>query len=216
MFYIVIILLIILIGTILYNYVFFYEKVYVIIMPRLNHSSKYLILYSTFAGFISAWAISGLLVIVDIVSQTPIGTFFAVIGTSLGFYDPAVSQYIGFALHIATGTVAGNIFGQVALFWNKLFPSNFKRGITYGIILGVSLWIVLFLPLTIFIIQPKLDAFAESAPNQYLFGIADQFKGLYPLVVIGSLAFHIIYGIIFGFIVWRMVELKNVVQTNKE
>jgi hypothetical protein len=38
-----------------------------------------LILYSTFAGFISAWAISGLLVIVDILSQTPIGTFFAVI-----------------------------------------------------------------------------------------------------------------------------------------
>jgi hypothetical protein len=185
-------------------------------MPRFDHSSKYLILYSTFAGFISAWAISGLLVIVDIVSQTPIGTFFAVIGTSLGFYDPAVSQYIGFALHIATGTVAGNIFGQVALFWNKLFPSNFKRGITYGIILGVSLWIVLFLPLTIFIIQPKLDAFAESAPNQYLFGIAEHFQGLYPLVIIGSLGFHIIYGIIFGFIVWRMVELKNVVQTNKE
>ena len=196
--------------------IFLYEKVYVIIMPKLDHSSKYLILYSTFAGFISAWAISGLLVIVDIVSQTPIGTFFAVIGTSLGFYDPAVSQYIGFALHIATGTVAGNIFGQVALFWNKLFPSNFKRGITYGIILGVSLWIVLFLPLTIFIIQPKLDAFAESAPNQYLFGIADQFQGLYPLVIIGSLGFHIIYGIIFGFIVWRMVDLKNVVQTNKE
>jgi hypothetical protein len=199
-----------------YNIIVLYEKVYVIIMPKLDHSSKYLILYSTFAGFISAWAISGLLVIVDIVSQTPIGTFFAVIGTSLSFYDPAVSQYIGFALHIATGTVAGNIFGQVALFWNKLFPSNFKRGITYGIILGVSLWIVLFLPLTIFIIQPKLDAFAESAPNQYLFGIADQFQGLYPLVVIGSLGFHIIYGIIFGFIVWRMVELKNVVQTNKE
>jgi hypothetical protein len=200
----------------MYNIIVLYEKVYVIIMPKLDHSSKYLILYSTFAGFISAWAISGLLVIVDIVSQTPIGTFFAVIGTSLGFYDPAVSQYIGFALHIATGTVAGNIFGQVALFWNKLFPSNFKRGITYGIILGVSLWIVLFLPLTIFIIQPKLDAFAESAPNQYLFGIADQFQGLYPLVVIGSLGFHIIYGIIFGFIIWRMVELKNVVQTNKE
>jgi hypothetical protein len=199
-----------------YNIIVLYEKVYVIIMPKLDHSSKYLILYSTFAGFISAWAISGLLVIVDIVSQTPIGTFFAVIGTSLGFYDPAVSQYIGFALHIATGTVAGNIFGQVALFWNKLFPSNFKRGITYGIILGVSLWIVLFLPLTIFIIQPKLDAFAESAPNQYLFGIADQFQGLYPLVIIGSLGFHIIYGIIFGFIVWRMVDLKNVVQTNKE
>lgn len=187
-----------------------------IIVLKHDHSSKYLILYSTFAGFISAWAISGLLVIVDIVSQTSIGTFFAVIGTSLGFYDPAVSQYIGFALHIATGTVAGNIFGQVALFWNKLFPSNFKRGITFGIITGVSLWIVLFLPLATFIIQPKLDAFVVSAPNQYLFGIADHFQGLYPLVAIGSLGFHIIYGILFGFMVWRMIELKTVGQTNKE
>jgi hypothetical protein len=185
-------------------------------MFKLDHSSKYsskyLILYSTFAGFISAWAISGLLVIVDIISQTPIGTFFAVIGTSLGFYDPTISQYSGFALHIATGTVAGNIFGQVALFWNKLFPYNFKKGITYGIVTGVSLWIVLFLPLATFIIQPKLDAFAVSAPNQYLFGIADHFQGLYPLVAIGSLGFHIIYGIIFGFIVWRMIELKTLVQ----
>jgi len=185
-------------------------------MFKFDLSSKYLILYSTFAGFITAWAISGLLVIVDIISQTPIGTFFAVIGTSLGFYDPAISQYIGFALHIATGTVAGNIFGQVSLFWNKLFPYNFKRGVTYGIIAGISLWIVLFLPLATFIIQPKLDAFVVSAPNQYLFGIGDHFQGLYPLVTLGSLGFHIIYGIIFGFMLWKMIELKTFVQTNKK
>jgi hypothetical protein len=183
---------------------------------KLNHRSKFVILYSTLAGLISSWAISGLLIIVDIVSQTPIGTFFAVIGSSLGYQDTSVSQYIGFALHIATGTVAGNIFGQVALFWNKLFPHNLKRGITYGIIVGVSLWIVLFLPLSTFVIQPKLDAFALSAPNQYLFGIADHFQGLYPLVAIGSLGFHIIYGIILGFMVWRMIELKVFVPIKKE
>ena len=183
---------------------------------KLNHRSKFVILYSTLAGFISSWAISGLLIIVDIVSQTPIGTFFAVIGSSLGYQDTSVSQYIGFALHIATGTVAGNIFGQVTLFWNKLFPHNLKRGITYGIIVGVSLWIVLFLPLSTFVIQPKLDAFALSAPNQYLFGIADHFQGLYPLVAIGSLGFHIIYGIILGFMVWRMIELKVFVPIKKE
>ncbi|MDF2737041.1 MAG: hypothetical protein K0S93_897 [Nitrososphaeraceae archaeon] len=183
---------------------------------KLNHRSKFVILYSTLAGFICSWAISGLLIIVDIVSQTPIGTFFAVIGSSLGYQDTSVSQYIGFALHIATGTVAGNIFGQVALFWNKLFPYNLKRGITYGIIVGVSLWIVLFLPLSTFVIQPKLDAFALSAPNQYLFGIADHFQGLYPLVAIGSLGFHIIYGIILGFMVWRMIELKVFVPIKKE
>ena len=53
------------------------------------NSGRQFIIYCSLAGFISAWAISGLLVIVDIISGTPAGTFFAVIGASLGFNDPA-------------------------------------------------------------------------------------------------------------------------------
>lgn len=55
---------------------------------------KMYILYCTIAGFISVWAISGLLVLVDYMSGTPVGTFFAVIGISLGINDPALAQYI--------------------------------------------------------------------------------------------------------------------------
>lgn len=55
-------------------------------------NQRQLIMYCSLAGFISAWAISGLLVIVDVVSGTPAGTFFAVIGISLGFSDPASAQ----------------------------------------------------------------------------------------------------------------------------
>jgi hypothetical protein len=57
------------------------------------------IVYCTIAGFISVWAISGLLVHVDYDSGTPAGTFFAVIGLSLGIDDPALAQYISFGLH---------------------------------------------------------------------------------------------------------------------
>ncbi|MGA7692058.1 MAG: hypothetical protein WCA61_07130, partial [Nitrososphaeraceae archaeon] len=56
---------------------------------------KLFILYCSLAGFICAWAISGLLVIVDIISGAPAGTFFAVIGISLGFSDPVTAQYVG-------------------------------------------------------------------------------------------------------------------------
>ena len=83
-------------------------------MQRQN-DQKLFILYCSLAGFISAWAISGLLVIVDIISGTPAGTFFAVIGISLGFSDPVSAQYVGFLLHVITGMVAGNVFGQVSL-----------------------------------------------------------------------------------------------------
>ena len=37
-------------------------------------SSKLYILYCSLAGVIAAWAISGLLTIVDFISQTPTGT----------------------------------------------------------------------------------------------------------------------------------------------
>jgi hypothetical protein len=173
-----------------------------------QNTPKMLIVYCTLAGLISAWGISGLLVLVDAASGTPPGTFFAVIGLSLGFNDPTSAQYIGLGLHILTGTVAGNIFGQIALFWRKLIPYNVNRGVYLGLIVGVTLWAVLFLPLTIFGIMPSLDAFIASAPNAYVNNIANYFTGLYPVIIGGSLLFHIIYGAIFGLMAGRMAELR--------
>ena len=115
-------------------------------LQKIHNTPKMVILYCTLAGLISALIISGLLEVIDFASGTPSGTFFAVIGLSLGFNDPASAQYIGYGLHILTGTVAGNIFGQMALFWRRLIPYNMKRGISLGLLLGISLWAVLFAP----------------------------------------------------------------------
>jgi hypothetical protein len=179
------------------------------------NSRRQFILYCSLAGFISAWAISGLLVIVDVISGTPPGTFFAVIGALLGFNDPASAQYIGFALHIMTGMAAGNIFGQISLFWSKIAPYNSREGVVRGMVVGIALWTVLFVPLATFAIQPRLDSFAYSAPNQYIYNIAGHFKGLYAVVIGGSLVFHLIYGALLGFISGRITEIGVFVKTNK-
>jgi hypothetical protein len=171
-------------------------------------TSKVFIVYCTIAGLISAAGISGLLVIVDIASKSPEGTFFAVIGISLGITDPTTAQYVGLGLHILTGTAAGNIFGQLVLFWRKLVPSDAKRGILLGMVVGIALWFVLFFPLATFGIQKMLDEFVVSAPNTYVNNIALRFQGLYPLVVGGSLLFHLVYGCILGIIAGRMAELR--------
>src|SRR4026208_501647 len=179
------------------------------------NSRRQFILYCSLAGFISAWAISGLLVIIDVISGTPAGTFFAVIGVSLGFNDPASAQYIGFALHIMTGMAAGNIFGQISLFWSKIAPYNSREGVVTGMVVGITLWTVLFVPLATFAIQPRLDSFAYSAPNQYIYNIASHFKELYTVIIGGSLVFHLIYGALIGFISGRMTEIGVFVKTNK-
>jgi len=176
---------------------------------KIEKKSGYLLAYCTLAGLLSSILISGLLFGLDFISKTPSGTFFAVIGSSLGFYDSNTSPYVGLLLHFATGTVGGNLLGQGAIFWNRLIPFGIKYGIILGIITGISLWLVLFLPLTTYIIQPKLDMFNFSAPNQYVFVIAQHFQGLYMAVVIGSFFFHIIYGIILGIIAGRLIELKH-------
>ena len=58
---------------------------------------------------------------------------------SLGFDDPVSAQYIGFALHIMTGMAAGNVFGQISLFWSKIAPYNSKEGIVKGMVIGNSI-----------------------------------------------------------------------------
>ena len=74
-------------------------------------------------------------------------------------------------------------------------------------IVGMALWAVLFVPLATFGIQPRLDSFAYSAPNQYIYNIAGHFQELYPIIIGGSLVFHLIYGALAGFISGRMTEI---------
>ncbi|MGA6989237.1 MAG: hypothetical protein WBX81_02380 [Nitrososphaeraceae archaeon] len=177
-------------------------------LQKIDYTPKMLIVYCTLAGLISALIISGLLEVIDFASGTPSGTFFAVIGLSLGFNDPASAQYIGYGLHILTGTVAGNIFGQLALFWRKLIPYSMKRGISLGLLLGISLWAVLFAPLATFGIQPKLDTFMITEANTYAHSIANHFAGLYYFVLGASLLFHLVYGAVFGLLAGRMTGVK--------
>jgi hypothetical protein len=175
---------------------------------RLKESKSFL-LYCSFAGFIAAWAISGMLAIIDIVSQTPVGTFFAVIGISLGFEDVTSAQFIGFGLHLLTGLTAGNIYGQLAIFWPKLSPYNVYNGLFMGMIVGIALWAVLFFPLATFGIQSQLDAYALSAPNYEIGMIASHFNGLYYVIIGSAFAFHMVYGSIMGLIASRLYALRQ-------
>lgn len=177
-------------------------------LQKIDSTPKMTIAYCSLAGLISAMIISGLLAVIDLASGTPTGTFFAVIGLSLGFNDPTTAQYVGLGLHTLTGTVAGNIFGQIALFWRKLMPYNIKMGVSLGLLLGISLWAVLFAPVATFGIQPKLDTFMIIDANTYAHSVANHFAGLYYFVLGASLLFHLVYGAVFGLLAGRMTGVK--------
>jgi len=111
-------------------------------------------------------------------------------------------------LHLLTGLTAGNIFGQISIFWRGLSPYNSQHGIVMGMVVGMLLWAISFLPLTTFIIQPQLDSFANfMVPNQYVYSIASHFQDLYYIIIGGSCMFHLVYGVLFGYIAGRMSEV---------
>ncbi len=171
--------------------------------------SKLFIIYCTLAGFIAAWGISGLLVIIDLISQTPAGSFFGAIGISLGYYDPVNAPLVGFVLHILTGTIAGNIFGQVSLFWKRISPYDSKHGLKTGTVVGGVLWTTLFVPVAVLVMQPMLDSFNLGiTPNQYVYSVASTFSNLFGIIIFGSLVFHLIYGALMGFMAGKMWEIK--------
>ena len=176
---------------------------------NIHESPKMFILYCSLAGFIAAWGISGLLVCIDLISQSPPGSFFGVIGISLGYYDPFTAQLIGFVLHVITGTIAGNIYGQVSLFWKRMSPYSARHGLKTGMIVGVVLWAVFFVPVASLLIQPMIDNFNSGiTPNQYVYSVASSFNGLYGIIIGGSLIFHLIYGALLGYMSGRMTDIK--------
>jgi hypothetical protein len=83
-----------------------------------------------------------------------------------------------------------------------------KRGVSFGLLLGISLWAVLFAPLATFGIQPKLDTFMITEANTYAHSIANHFAGLYYFVLGVSLLFHLVYGVVFGLLAGRMTGAK--------
>ena len=173
--------------------------------------------YGAIAGLIATWSISTAIAASELELGLPISTFYAVIGISLGSNDFIASAYLGFGLHLLTGTILGAIIGGIAVRVEsqKNITNVFSpyRSILMGIGTGILLWLVLFLPVTALIIQPSIDRIAEilslgqnSTPAS-AFGIdnlGQSFRG----IAISAVAFHIVWGAIFGFIISSLLRIR--------
>ncbi len=157
--------------------------------------------YGSIAGLIATWSISTAIAASELELGLPISTFYAIIGLSLGSNDFISSAYLGFGLHLATGTILGAVIGGLAVRveMRKNITNIFNpyRSILMGIGTGIIVWLVLFLPVTALVIQPSIDRIAEIlslGQNNTPFSVFDSdnlsqsFRG----IAISAVAFHII------------------------
>ena len=114
-------------------------------------------IFGAIAGFIATWSISTAIAASELELGQQIGTFYSIIGIALGFNNAVNSAYLGFGLHIITGSIVGAILGAVATKWKKTSLLNPYKGTLVGAGAGIAIWLILFLPITALLIQPSIN-----------------------------------------------------------
>src|ERR671925_1743301 len=173
--------------------------------------------YGAIAGLIATWSISTAIAASELELGLPISTFYSIIGVSLGSIDFITAAYLGFGLHLITGTILGAIIGGIAVKVEsrKNITNVFSpyKSILMGIGTGILVWLVLFLPLTALIIQPSIGRIAEilslgqSNPQFSLFNI-DNLGQSFSGIAISAIVFHVVWGAIFGYIISSLLRIR--------
>jgi hypothetical protein len=156
------------------------------------------------AGLISSLAISGLLLLVERISELPVGTFYLVLVSALlQTQEYAMNMAaLGFLMHLAAGSIIGLAL-SVPLASKRSFAASGKYAPAYGLAAGFALWCVLFLPITFGIMLPLLNSIDSQAtirqqmPAGQVYAIATgDLLTIMDRVIIGSLAFNMFYGLL--------------------
>ncbi|MDQ4023188.1 MAG: hypothetical protein M3224_05635 [Thermoproteota archaeon] len=172
--------------------------------------------YGLIAGFVSSLAISGLLLLVEKAISLPVGTFYLMISST--FIDPqeyySLNKILfGFILHITAGSIIGFIMCiPFTVFKDNSLRSMQRYAVPYGLGFGFALWSFLFIPVTLWIILPILDASQERTLIQEVPAQADvmfttdRVAMLVDRITIGAVAFNMLYGLLTAIIIKTLSE----------
>jgi hypothetical protein len=152
------------------------------------------------AGLTAAWAIFGLFLAVDSQLNVPPGTFYKTVGMIFGI-NSAYAMYVGFLLFMITAVIISMIYNYVSEHVRIFRISSMPKGIATGILAGVIVWGVLFLPLHYYVIQPALSDTADGLNTAGNLDplVAQQLLNLSSTIIVGSLALHMLFGGVMGF-----------------
>jgi hypothetical protein len=162
--------------------------------------------YGAVAGIIATWSISTAIAASEIELGLPISTFYSVVGVSLGYHDFVAAAYLGFALHLITGTALGTIIGLVSTRWIRIMFNPYRATLA-GIVAGIAVWLVLFLPVTVLLVQPSIQSIISLLPDSLqgkLSGNSQFVTG----IAASAIAFHMVWGAIFGYISSSLMRIR--------
>ncbi|AFU58247.1 hypothetical protein Ngar_c13090 [Candidatus Nitrososphaera gargensis Ga9.2] len=154
--------------------------------------------YGAIAGIIATWSISTTIAASEVELGLPMSTFYSVMGMSFGYEDFVAAAYLGFGLHLVTGTALGAVIGLASVKWIRIMINPYKA-VMAGIVAGIAVWLVLFLPVTVLLVQPSIQHIVSLLPEDTQ-GILSGNSQFIAGIVSSAIVFHMVWGAIFGYI----------------
>jgi hypothetical protein len=109
-------------------------------------------------------------------------------------------MYVGFLPFMITAVIISMIYNYVSEHVRICRISSMPKGIGTGILAGVIVWGVLFLPMHYYVIQPALSSMANGLnPDNLDSSVANQLIQLSDVIILRSLALHMLFGGVMGF-----------------
>jgi hypothetical protein len=170
----------------------------------------------TVSGLVAAWAIFGMILAVGAQLGLPPGTFYQMVGVSLGIDEEWPAIYLGFVMHMITGAIIGIVYMIISDRVRKLrTDSSTLKAFATGVATGIVVWAVLFVPLHFFLMQPTLqNMLLTSPPGSPEQITAERLLQMSNSILYGALAIHFVFGGVLGFMA-RISTSGRIVIENK-
>ena len=151
------------------------------------------------AGLTAAWAIFGLFLALGHEIGDDPGALFQMVGLAFGI-DTSYALYIGFLLYMMTAVIIGIIYSAITKKIKILYINSVLKAVGTGILAGIIVWAVLFLPLNYLIMEPTLQKLLiESDLSSSQYAMAKNLIQLSDTIFWGSLSLHVLFGGVMGF-----------------
>jgi len=165
--------------------------------------------YGAFGGFIATLLIALAIAAAGLAFGFQMGTFYSVIGISLGLNNIVNAAYVGFGLHLLIGTLLGIALGAIGIRWKKIRMLIPYKSSLFGVGAGVVIWLILFLPITSLLIQPSIQRIVVILAIAWQKAIlADQLSHSITNIALIAIVFHVIWGAIFGFAISSLLRIR--------
>jgi hypothetical protein len=170
--------------------------------------------YGLLAGFLASACISGLIFVVEKTIDIPVGTFYLVLVSSITqSHAESVNMIVaGLLLHLFTGSIIGVIISiPFAIRDFRILSVMHKYAPIYGLICGLIVWALLFVPVTFWVIMPLLRNLDQGQliVQQTPVGTASsitvgELLSINDKILIGALVFNMFYGLVASIIIKSM------------